>query len=61
MARRKIEKQNVRSLTHNSGGRSYIVTLPVSVVRHWRWKHRQKLQLTIDDKKKRIIIEDWKR
>ena len=29
-----------------------------------RWqagKNRQKLQLTIDEKKKRIIIEDWKR
>jgi bifunctional DNA-binding transcriptional regulator/antitoxin component of YhaV-PrlF toxin-antitoxin module len=61
MGRRKVEKQNVRSLTRNSGGKSYVITLPVGVVRRWRWKHRQKLQLTVDDRRKRIIIADWKK
>lgn len=61
MGRRKIQDKNVRSLTKSSKGRSYTITLPIGVVRKWRWKNRQKLQLTIDDKKKRIIIGDWEK
>jgi len=61
MARRKIENKNVRSLSKTSQGRSYSVTLPIDIVRRWRWKNRQKLQLKIDEKRKRIIIEDWKK
>lgn len=59
MARRKIEDKNIRSLSKTSQGRSYSITLPIDVIRRWRWKNRQKLQLTIDERKKRIIIEDW--
>lgn len=61
MGRRKIKDKNVRSLSKTSKGRSYAITLPVDVVRRWRWKNRQKLQLTIDEKKKRIVVEDWKK
>ena len=61
MARRKIHEKNIRSLTRNSNGRSYVITLPIDVIRQWRWQHRQKLQLTIDHKRKRIIIADWKK
>ncbi len=60
MARRKLENKNIRSLSKTSSGKSYSVTLPIDVVRRWRWKNRQKVVLTVDDKKKRIIIEDWK-
>jgi bifunctional DNA-binding transcriptional regulator/antitoxin component of YhaV-PrlF toxin-antitoxin module len=38
---------------------TYAVTLPIEVVRQFRWQKRQKLQLTINEEKKRIIIEDW--
>jgi len=61
MARRKLQNRNIRSLGKTSQGRSYSITLPIDVIRKWRWKNRQKLILTIDNKKKRIIIEDWKR
>ena len=61
MARRKIESKNVRSLNKSAQGRSYAITLPIDVVRRWKWKNRQKLLLTIDEKRKRIIIEDWTR
>ncbi|MFH1661569.1 MAG: hypothetical protein ABIA02_00510 [Candidatus Falkowbacteria bacterium] len=61
MARRKIQQRNIRSLSKTSSGKSYSVTLPVEVIRRWRWKTRQKVQLTIDEKKKKITIEDWKR
>jgi len=59
MGRRKIEDRDVRSLTKISNGRSYTVTLPIEVIRRWGWQHRQKLTLTVDDVKKRIIVEDW--
>lgn len=61
MSRRKIEDKNVRSLVKTSGGRSYGITLPIDAVRLFRWKNRQKLQLTVDTRKKRIIIEDWEK
>ena len=61
MARRKKEERNVRSLFKLAGGKSYAITLPIEVVREWGWQDRQKLKLTIDDKKKRITIEDWKK
>jgi len=60
MARRKIEDENVRSLNKVSGGGSYSVTLPLRAVRAFRWQAHQKLQITVDEKRKRLIIEDWK-
>ena len=60
MSRRKIEDKNIRSLTKTSRGRSYSIILPIDVIRRWRWKNHQKLQLEIDEKKKRIIVKDWK-
>jgi hypothetical protein len=59
MARRKREDYQVRSLHHVSGGKGYAITLPVEVIRAFRWQKKQKLQLKIDDKKKTITIEDW--
>jgi len=61
MARRRLKNRNIRSLCKTSQGRSYSITLPIEVIRRWRWKNRQKLQLKIDEKRKRIIIEDWKK
>ncbi len=60
MPRRKIHNRNIRKLTKLSGGYSYGITLPIEVVRKFRWRERQKLKLKIDSKNKRIIIEDWK-
>jgi len=61
MARRKLKNRNIRSLHKTSNGKSYSITLPIEAIRAWRWQKRQKVRLTIDHKKKRIIIEDWKR
>lgn len=60
MARRKLEERNVRSLFKLAGGKSYALTLPIEVVRDWGWQNHQKLKLTIDQKNKRVIVEDWK-
>jgi len=60
MGRRRIEDRNIRSLTKISNGKSYVVTLPIEVIRRWGWQNHQKLTLTIDDARKHIVIEDWK-
>jgi hypothetical protein len=56
---KKSNEINIRKLTKLSAGSSYGVTLPISVVRKWGWKGRQKLQLIIDEKTKTIKIKDW--
>jgi len=61
MARRKLEDENVRSLNKTSGGNSYAITLPLRAIRLFRWQAKQKLQITVDEKGKRLIIEDWKK
>ncbi len=52
---------NIRKITKLSGGKSYGITLPISIIRKFNWKERQKLRLKIDEKRKIIIIKDWKR
>ncbi len=59
--RRKVENENIRSLSKVSGGRSYAITLPIATVRAFGWKERQKLELTIDARKQTITIKDWSR
>ncbi|MCH8889217.1 hypothetical protein IID26_02220 [Patescibacteria group bacterium] len=61
MARRKRENYTVRSLNKISNGKSYSVTLPVEVIRAFRWQKRQKLTLKIDKRRKTITISDWSR
>ncbi len=58
---KKTENKLIRSLSKTGGNRTYYVTLPIDIIRKWHWKEKQKLQLKIDDKKKRIIIKDWKK
>jgi bifunctional DNA-binding transcriptional regulator/antitoxin component of YhaV-PrlF toxin-antitoxin module len=57
--RRKAGEENVRSLGRSSNGRSYSITLPIEVIRAFGWEKRQKLELSIDLKRKRITIKDW--
>lgn len=57
--RRKVGKENIRSLTRTSGGKSYAISLPIGVIREFGWQERQKLELSIDVKRKRITISDW--
>jgi len=59
MGRRKVGEEDVRSLNKISNGKSYSVTLPLRAIRLFRWQSKQKLQITVDEKRKRIIIEDW--
>jgi len=59
MGRRKVGEEDVRSLYKTSNGKSYGITIPLRAVRLFRWQSKQKLQIIVDEKRKRIIIEDW--
>ena len=59
MPRRKIKEKNIRKIT-KVGMKSYAITLPIDIIRKWRWKERQKVVLKINEKKKTITISDWK-
>lgn len=59
--RRKVGKENIRSLTKVSSGKSYAITLPMAMVKTLHWKERQKLELSFDAKKKVITVRDWKK
>jgi hypothetical protein len=58
--RKRLGENLVRKLS-KVGGFSYGLTLPIDVIRKFKWRERQKLQLTVDEKRKRIIIEDWEK
>ncbi|OGG43363.1 hypothetical protein A2841_02635 [Candidatus Kaiserbacteria bacterium RIFCSPHIGHO2_01_FULL_48_10] len=59
--RRKVGDELIRSLVKTGGGQSYAITLPRDLIRKFRWEKRQKLQLSVDEKKKLITISDWPR
>ena len=56
MARRRLEKKNIRKLT-KLGGKSIAVTIPIDMIRELKWQERQKV--VVKKVGKRIIIEDW--
>lgn len=52
---RRIEDQSIRKIyKHNQ---SYVVTLPVGVIRELRWQEGQKL--VVEKRGKGIYIKDW--
>ena len=56
---KKSNAENIRKITR-IGRYSYAVSIPISVIREWKWKERQKVVLEIDGKKKVIKIKDWR-
>lgn len=59
MARRKLENRNIRKLLRVGSGKTYSITLPVEAIREFRWQEKQKLEIEVDKKRKRLIIKDW--
>lgn len=57
MGRRKMEDHQVRNLQKTAGGSTYIISLPIELVRELGWKAKQKLEV----KKfgEGILIKDW--
>jgi len=58
MGRRRISKENIRKIQSSKG--SYYVTLPMKIIRSFKWKERQKVVVEKYGKNK-IIISDWKK
>jgi len=57
MTRRIVSEENVRNIQKSK--RSYYVTLPIGVVREFRWKEGQKV--VVEKRGKEIVIKDWQR
>jgi bifunctional DNA-binding transcriptional regulator/antitoxin component of YhaV-PrlF toxin-antitoxin module len=60
MPRKKLSERNIRKLS-KSGGKSYSITLPIEAIREFGWQKKQKLEVEIDKKNKKIIIKDWEK
>ena len=56
MGRRVVEDENIRKI--QKVRRSYYVSLPVRIVRRFRWQEGQ--NVVVEDHGKEIIIRDWK-
>lgn len=57
MSRRPVGEENIRNIQKSN--RSYHVTLPIEVVREFRWKEGQKV--VVEKRGKEIVIKDWRR
>lgn len=40
---------------------SYFLTLPKSLIRKFRWRERQKLEVSFGGRKKKLTIKDWEK
>ena len=58
MGRRKIGDEKVRSIQKSNG--SYLVSIPIELIRQLGWRERQRITITRSGKTK-LIIEDYKR
>jgi len=58
--KRRIENRNIRKITKVASGQSYSITLPIDVIRRWKWRERQKVVLTMNEEEKSITIRDWR-
>jgi len=56
MSRRKIEEENIRKIQWSN--RSYQITIPISTIRKFGWREKQKVVVEEYGKNK-IIISDW--
>jgi antitoxin component of MazEF toxin-antitoxin module len=56
MTRRKIEDRNIRKVFKS--GSSYAVTIPLEIIDKMKIRKGQKL--VVEQRGKKIIIEDWK-
>ena len=59
MARRELEKRNIRKLGRTGRGKSVSLTLPIEIVREFGWRSKQKV--VVRKYGKGILVEDWKK
>ena len=56
--RRRLENRNIRKITKVAGGSSFVITLPIEMVRKLKWRERQRVVVSMRGKK--LTIQDWK-
>ena len=56
MARRRLEDRNIRKLA--KGKTSYLITIPIEVIRELGWQKGQKL--VVEARGKGLLVRDWK-
>lgn len=59
MARTNLNNRNIRKLSRVGNGKTYSITLPIEAIREFGWQKKQKLEMEVDSKNKRLIIKDW--
>lgn len=57
MARKRMDKRNIRKITKTGGGASYSIVLPIEMIRQLGWRDRQKVVVT--KRGKTLMIKDW--
>lgn len=57
MARRKADEINIRSLMVTAGGSSFMMTLPIQMIRELEWQNGEKLSLKLKGDK--IIVQKF--
>jgi len=58
MSWQKSGEKNIRKLSKTTRG-GYLVRLPIDFVKKLRWRDGQKLDLSIDEKRGKIVVRDW--
>lgn len=58
MGRRKLEDRNIRNLQKTAAGSTYIISLPIDIVRDLGWRAKQRLD--VQRYGDGILIKDWK-
>lgn len=57
MSRRKLAQENIRKIMKS--GNSYVVSLPVELIKEFKWKEKQKVLVSRHGRQ--LIIKDWKK
>jgi len=57
MSRRKLNRRHIRKIQKKKG--TYSVSLPIDVMKEFRWKEKQKVEVVKYGKNK-FLIRDWK-
>ena len=61
MARANLGDRNIRKLSRVGSGKTYSITLPIEAIREFGWQKKQKLEVEVDSKNKKLIIKDWEK
>ncbi len=52
-------KKFIRKLT-KAGSHSYVLTIPKELIKKFKWRERQKIEITTGGRKHEFSIKDWK-